>query len=221
MTTVAIGSIFRNSCSYLDRYFQQFEELKVCLRPASLRPVFVEGDSKDKTWEVLSRFVERKGGVLAKREHGKPEFGSVDSEERWRALAWCCNGVLDSLTDEALVVYVESDLIWEAKTMLRLIGHLSDVPAVAPMCFTRAGHFYDIYGHRKNGVPFSPFPPFHPELGSGLTEIDSAGSCIVMRGEVARAARFGERDCVVGLGKSIRDAGYSLWVDPSLKVVHP
>lgn len=234
MTRVLLGSIFRNAAHYVDRYFDQAVALSVALasRGASLRLVLVEGDSVDGTWAALERHVPAWGARLAlvKREHGGPPWGSVDHPARWRALAWCANGVLDALRgDDDAVIYVESDLLWDAGTMLALLDHLDrGVPAVAPLCFTTAGHFYDIYGHRgMDGVPFSPFPPYHADLAAlapgHLGLVRSAGSCVAMRADVARLARFGEEppDCVLGLGRTIWAAGYSLSLDPALKVVHP
>ena len=224
--SILLGSIFRNSTRYLGRYFDQVNRLSamLALSNMALRAVFVEGDSTDNTRERLEDFSRQSHvptGVMV-REHGGPMWGSVDVKDRWDALAWCCNGVMEEVTafDDALI-YVESDLIWEPQTLVSLLAHLYTVPAVAPMCFSTEGQFYDTYGHRKDGVCFSPFPPYHPALSAqGLTQIDSAGSCIVMRGELARVVRFGD-GCVTGLGQSIYDNGGTLFVDPELKVVHP
>jgi hypothetical protein len=241
MKRVLLGSIFRNSAHYVDRYFAQVNDLSAELaeRGIILRLVLVEGDSVDRTWAALFDYTWRAGEpwpawgdrlTLLKREHGGPPWGSVDDPARWRALAWCANGVLEGLRqDDDAVIYVESDLLWGPQMMCALLGHLErGVPAVAPLCFTTAGNFYDIYGHRgMDGVPFSPLPPYHSDIEhwqeGQLVKVRSAGSCVAMRPEVARYARFGEDppDCVLGLGRTIWSAGYSLSVDPTLRVVHP
>lgn len=222
---IALGGMFRNSAHYLPRYFSQVRELATLLEAGghALRPVLVEGDSVDNTWAGLAHFTNDMDAVLVKRSHGGGPWGSVDDPARWKALSWVCQGVLDHVTkDVGALVYVETDLVWEPATMLALLQRLDDAhPAVAPMCFA-GPNFYDIWGHRKNGVRFSPFPPYHPELApSGLTQVDSVGSCIVMQGRVARAVTWGPDDNVLGLGRSIYENGYSLWVDPLLRVVHP
>lgn len=162
MKTIAIGSVFRDSVGYLDRYFSQLAGLRELLEAggARLRPVLVEGDSRDWTFNELERRTKGwEGAAVVKREHGGPKFGSVDNPTRWRQLAFACNGVLEALepSDDALV-YVESDLLWKPETMVRLLGHLfstdvrvtlfseagiemsgttfSAVGAVAPFCFT-------------------------------------------------------------------------------------
>ena len=67
--------------------------------------------------------------------------------------------------------------------------------------------------------------PYHPMLASpsptGLYPLDSAGSCLVMRGVVALAARFQPDDGIVGWGRDMREKGYQLWLDPTVKVEHP
>jgi len=223
---IALGSMFRNATPYLERYFEQVKELSVALtaRGDSLRLILAEGDSRDETWEELAAHTARRDAVLVKRAHGGPHWPSVDVPERWKALSWVCNGVLDHVTqDVGALVYVESDLVWDAGHMVRLVDQLNvEHPAIAPMCFTAHGEFYDLWGHIKDGVGFGPFPPYHLGLSStGLTRIDSAGSCTAMLGEVARRVRYGPDDLVRGLGCSIRANGYSLWVDPNLRVVHP
>ena len=223
---VALGSIFRNSTPYLDRYFGLVGELQELLdrKRVGLTLLLVEGDSTDNTWNELARRMESSfDGMLIKRSHHGPMWGSVDVPERWKALAWCCNGVMDMVTDEDALIYVESDLLWKPETMIDLLGHLYEgYHAVAPMSMHSSGRFYDIWGHVKNGKQFEFDPPYHPDLdGTRMVEVDSAGSCVVMQGRVARVSRFGSTDCIRGLGRSIRANGFSLWLDTNSFVVHP
>lgn len=228
MKTIALGSIFRNSTPYLDRYFEQVEALNNTLhsRGDSLRLILLEGDSTDNTFNLLSEKVFHGEKIVEKREHHGPLFGSVDDAIRWRNSSYVWNGVMEHVraTDDEFI-YVESDLIWDADTMLRLLQLLEsheEIDAVAPMCFHVSGFMYDTYGHRKDGIRFSPTPPYHPGVNGDLTEIDSAGSCLVMRGLVARNARFNPPELgIVGFGQDIRGRGFKLWLAPFLKVLHP
>lgn len=226
---IAMASMFRNSTGYLTRYAKQVDELRQRLVADghSFMLIAAEGDSSDSTFDRLRELTSHFDADVFKREHGgKHAWHSVDIPERWKALAWVCNGILDRIPDTVdKLIYVESDLTWAPDTMLSLLDDLDDThPAVATMCHTSGvrGEFYDLWGHIKNGRNFNPFPPYHPELGEGLTVIDSAGSCISMLGKVARCprVRFSEHDHVRGLGRTIREAGYSLWVDPRLRVIH-
>lgn len=239
---VALASMFRNSANYLGRYFQQVNALAMVveMKGHSLRLILAEGDSTDATWEGLTQW-ERELGIpveLFKREHGGRLFGSVNDTVRWQQISYVCNAILERVTesDEALI-YVESDLIWAPETMLAMLDTVSgseiDIPAVAPMCFHAAGFFYDVWGYRRGGVNFMPHPPYHPDLtdtppnfvpklDSIVFELDSAGSCLVMRGEVARQCRFNPpEEGIVGWCKDMAAHGYRLWLDPTRKVTHP
>lgn len=229
---LAIGSIFRNSSDYLLRYLDQVVQLHAYLAPASaIQLILVEGDSTDGTWHELISGLEkiRPLGItasLVKREHGGQVFGSVDSEQRWRQISFACNGVFENLPAvfDALI-YVESDLIWNPQAMLALLEHLKSFPAVSPMSFHRDGFFYDVWGYRRNEQRFRSSPPYHPDLENlqaSLLQIDSAGSCIAMRADVARQVSFAYPDQgILGLCRSIYDHGYSLHLDPHQRVIHP
>lgn len=226
---VVLGSIFRNSTAYLPRYGAQVAALRDALaaRGDVLGLVLAEGDSTDGTWDALTHMLALRGGVgtaVLKREHGGPLFGSVDNAHRWRQISYACNGVLEAVPAECdAFIYVESDLIWQAPTMLSLLAHLDRCDAVAPMSFHVSGRFYDTWGYRAGGAHFCGDPPYYPGIvAGGLTPIESAGSCIVTRGDVARSTRFDPpQESIVGWCKDMRRHGYTLWLDSSLKVEHP
>lgn len=223
---IAIGSIFRNSESYIDRYADQIMHLRTMAPMHDFELLLVEGDSTDHTWKRLQQTF---GSVVTKREHGGPLFSSVDDVVRWRQSSFVWEGVLQRVTfDTDVFIYVESDLIWEPEVMLLLMHHLekSGVDAVAPMCF-RSDYHYDTWGLRgADGNCFGLWFPFHEELKepslTGLWPISSAGSCLVMRGEVARTCHFDPADlAIVGFCRNAAENGYQLWLDPMLKVRHP
>jgi len=209
---------------YHDRYFDQIDKLEATIgEPVQL--CIAEGDSQDGSYpDLMQRTIDRPWDKLLKVDHGGRHFGSVDHPQRWAQVAVVCNAVMDAAALDGPMIYVESDLIWEPATMIQLLEDLAIVPAVAPMSM-KDGRFYDTFGHRGlDGERFYSQPPYHRCLDSDrpLVAIGSAGSCIVMREEVARVARFGENDCVVGLGREIRlHAEASLWLDRRVEVVHP
>lgn len=235
---IVIASIFRNSTGYLPFYVERVYQLAAALklRGHGVRFVWVEGDSTDATWDVLAE--ERDAAfwpvTLVKREHGGPMWGSVDVDDRWAKLAWVHNGMLAEVkaTDDVLL-YVESDLMWNNATMLKLLGHL-DTPGVDGVCplsviHTSPATFYDTWGHRSGGQKFGHHWPYHPMLtrpadpATGLYPMDSAGSCWVVKADVARAATFdGDPPLdIVAWCNNMRANGARLWLDPSVKVYHP
>lgn len=229
---VVIASIFRDSASYLDRYVSQVTALRDALaaRGDSLRGVWGEGDSIDRTATILAEKARKRALTfdLIDVSHGGPKFGSVNVEQRWRQISYCCNLVLHTIPEDAdVVVYVESDLIWDAETMLEMIDTLDtgiDVLAPKSMAYGEVTpRFYDTYGHRSGGEQFQPYAPFHSGIElNNLLRMDSAGSCLVMKGHVAQTTRFTPPELgIVGWGNDINAQGYSFWLDPTQSVWHP
>ena len=110
--------------------------------------------------------------------------------------------------------------------MLRLIERLQEVPVVGCMVLDSppANTYYDVHVHRRNGVQFTKQPPYHADIASaagGLLEMDSVGSIIAMRGDVARAVYVPMEDVLVGTCRMIRENGGSVWIDTGAKCLHP
>ena len=221
---IALGSIFRNSSQYIPRYFEQVAKLESALHGRhTLRLVLVEGDSTDDTWELIKMFASE-GDDISQLHHGGKVYGPMDHPQRWVNISMVCNHLLERLTDkDEIFIYVESDLIWSVGTMTKLLAHLHAVDVVSPLCIGRDGCFYDTWGYRKDGQQFSKEKPYHPELApAGLTEIDSAGSCIVMSGKVAHESRFNPPHLgIVGWCQDMHARGYTHWLDGRLEVKHP
>ena len=227
---VALGSAFRNSVSnrQFDRWVTQALSLAWMLRRAGheLMVIMAEGDSNDRTREAIDTFLVE-GSVKGMRvdvTHGGPWFGSTEHAERFAALQGVGNGILEAtMTDVDVLVYVESDLIWEAYEVLSLMERLSaSVDVVAPLIFAGSA-FYDIFAYRDlDGVRFGPFAPFHPTLDTQtFMEVSSAGSCLVMKGEVARKCRVDATSGLVGFCADARQQGFRIWVDSDRTVRHP
>jgi hypothetical protein len=221
---VIFVSVFRDSQGYLDRYWEQTEMLRHALGERPLYRVMVEGDSADQTYKALEENLQA-GDTLLKCEHGGPPFPSKNIPMRWRQIALACNVAMTAATrdnhERLPIIYCESDLIWGAPTMLKLLEHLETFPAVAPMSMQGA-RFYDLYAYTKDDRHFSPWPPYHSGIAANrMDRIDTAGSCIAMEADVADVVEFSLQDCIKGVGRSIYAHGYSLWLDPTLSVRHP
>lgn len=229
---IALGSIFRNAAGYIDRYFAQVMQFEALARfnGHTLRLVLAEGDSSDGTWSKLSGYRLPFDVEVIKREHGGPAFGSVNVDRRWRQISYVCDGVLERVrAEDDLFIYVESDLIWSAEMMLRLIEPLVNgvlgIEAIAPMSM-KGKDFYDVWGYRRKGQMFTPAAPHHPDIpllrANEVMAIDSAGSCIAMRAQVARECRFRPAEHgIVGFCEDMTAHKRFLWLDPHLKVEHP
>lgn len=213
---VTLGSMFRDSTGYLDRYFAQVGNLRD--HGYDVRLALAEGDSVDGTYEALEGFL-RSDDLLVKVDHGGRRWGSIDIQDRWDDIAVVMRGLLDALGDRRgdAFVWVESDLIWNVEAMEALLSDLATVDAVAPMVYADdSARFYDVWGYRRAGARFKPFPPYwqgQPEKAP-LLKIDSCGSCFALA-----PAAFG--DLWHWSGHWPFTAGGSLWLDTEAEVRHP
>jgi hypothetical protein len=224
---VTIVSCFRDSSHYIDLYFHQVQGLYnlLCARGDHLSLLLGYGDSTDGTGEMLFEAAQFNFGArLVDVSHGGPLYGSVENAQRFKQLATMGNKLLDCVPPDADVVgIVESDLIWDALTLSDLIAHTAYVPAIAPMIMDGPHSFYDVYAFRRNGQRFTKTPPYHECLDGccDLVQLDSAGSVLFVRGDLAKQARFTESEAIVGYSKDIYRHGGSIWLDPALSVQHP
>ncbi len=228
---LVIGSCFRNCAGrQIDRYVQQVAALqsRANLRGDKLHVISVWGDSTDCTPAELGQYLgelELPEFQLIERSHGLPAMGSVTHPDRIRTFAWVANGVFENVGAEAdVVIYVESDLIWEADMLYRLIDQLGNgVDVIAPLCYADGDTVYDTFGFRTpDDRWFSPHRPYWDGLDlNGITEVGSVGSCVVMRGWLARSFRCTPEEAIVGFCKDARQAGYHIYVDAREAIRHP
>lgn len=226
---IAVASCFRNSAGrQVSRWMDQVAAFRSYMKHDGVRALCVEGDSIDNTRQYLIDGAARRDINLELRtcNHGGPVYGSVEDPARMLALSKVGNELFAGVTlADDVVIYVESDLLWDPATFARLVQRVTQ-PArplcdvVAPLIFA-GQYFYDVWGFRKSGQRFSPLPPYHSELApQGLTMVDSVGSCLAIRSEVARNVKFGT-NALVSWCEGARHQGYRIAVDPSLRVEHP
>lgn len=245
---IVLGSAFRNAAGdQITRWFDQCLRLRDSLESdiarfllgidqgesVQFRLIAVEGDSIDNTREQILNNSHRFGLSLEliTCNHGKRVFGSTEEYDRLEALSKVGNAILSGVKESSdILIYVESDLIWDAYTVICLIDKLgSGRDVVAPLIFA-GDNFYDIFVYRGlDGERFSPFPPHHTSLiapSSGAfwphpVEVSSVGSCLVMKSEVARKCKIRDNNALLGFCKDVRENGYHIFVDPTQRIYHP
>jgi hypothetical protein len=230
---ITVGSAFRNAAGYVERYMRQLEALQAHAGPEhSVRCIAVEGDSTDPTRRALALWAHTVDIELEliTHNHGLPWFGSTEAPARLEALSGVGNAILAAVTPaDDVLVYVESDLIWQPDA----IGSLIDIAlerrggfdVVAPMVWAGEA-FYDIWGFRRGGARFVGHAPYHHDLNAGelvdgMLELDSAGSCLVMRAELAAAVAPMSAGALVEWCANARRAGYRIAVHSQFGINHP
>lgn len=223
---VTILSCFRNSSHYIPRYFDQMGALSKLLyaRGDRLKLILGYGDSIDGTGEMLHEEATfRMDALLIDVSHGGKAYGSIEHPERFRQLAYVGNRLLDNVPPDADVIgVVESDLIWDAQSILQLLDDLEHVPCVSGMIMDGPNSYYDVFAARRNGQRFTKTPPYHPDItpDSDLLEVDSAGSVLFMDAELARKARFIGGEAIVSFCQDIRKHGGTIWINTQVSFAH-
>lgn len=228
---IVILSAFRNAGHFIDRYFRQVTALrKHAGNKASIRVVAVHGDSVDKTESKLSWYLDpvTYGDQLVAHHHGKKIFVSDESPERLRALTRVMQTMLAQVNPaiDDVVLYVESDLIWQAHNVGSIIDlayrRQDGFDIVAPMIFA-GPNFYDVWGFRKDGQRFGPYWPYHGGLDNKklINEVDSVGSCLAFRAEVAARVKPVGEEGLYSWCTGARVQGYRVGVSTRFRVEHP
>ena len=226
---ITLASAFRDSVPYLQRYLSQCSDLDTLLYHAGHKLSFVwgEGDSADSTLAMLTAAKWRFKADVVDCTHGGGEWGSVVRAERFRQLAHVGRVIWGALPESAdVVVYCESDLVWEPATMLGLIERVGEYPAISPMVFLdRAGWskkaWYDTWGGvGMDGQHFEHRPPYNAGYNPDRPfQVRSMGSCMAFRSDIARKLKIDER-VFQGMCAQIYEMGESVWIDPALTVTH-
>jgi hypothetical protein len=230
---LTILSIFRQSETYLDRYFSQIEQA-FALRGGICHAVWLEGDSEDATYPLLQSKKEKLESqghhvTLVKFDLKGPYWNSMRDLNRWAQLATCWNRCLEHLLPSKLTVCVESDLIWDPSTIEKIIPKLSsERKVICPMLMTEnslelfgVDHFYDIWGFSRNGKKFSSFSPYwkpDPVLKEDhqFVQVSTGGGMIVSSYEEKRQAKWALDCCILHFPKEIE-----IFMDKTVKIHHP
>ena len=230
---ITLCSAFRNSVAneHLDKYLEQVTRLYLALRARGdrLHCVWGEGDSEDDTlsWLVQAARHTKWPVTLVDCTHGGADYPSIVLAERFKQLAHVGRCIWAAIPADAdAVVYVESDLIWDAETIVGLIDRLQDYPAISPMVLLdrkgwASNAFYDTWGAiGLDSRHFEHFPPYN--AGYQVNEpfqVQSMGSCMAMRADIARQIVIDDR-VFQGISAQIWAMGESVWIDPALIVKH-
>ena len=110
---ITIISIFRDSELTIHNCLKQLDELEKNTK-ASFEYFFYENDSKDKTKEILNKWMNNKEGKLICENINTPRFGSVVKKERFSLLAQYRNRLLKEGKpfDSDYALILDSDVLF-------------------------------------------------------------------------------------------------------------
>lgn len=237
MPVVCICSLFRDSATRrsneLLRYFVRMGGLDYPFE--DLRFSFVEGDSKDNTYQMLKNWVSgaySRNCILEKYDTNTPYIGSAIHLGRFKVLSTSANKCLDNANNKwgkgiEWYLWLESDIHIDADLIRKLIHSAEELTTkfLSPMIYLPDGRFYDIYafidaGRKQN---FRNDQPYHPDFDSNTPmKMFSVGSIMLMHRDVIESgARWEPERCIVDLCANVNKNGFEIWLDPRIRVLHP
>lgn len=222
---VSIVSPFRDSEAGLPAYKNRINLLDY--PPELLRLVCVEGDSIDHTYSILYGWASEDRRVsLVKCQTNHSRYPSLVSKERFAHLAAVFNAGLDAVDTKwsDYVMFLPSDVLYGPDLIKRLMSHNKDM--ISPM-FWAPDHgnkrFYDIWGFRRDGESFKPYPPawYYQHLPHEPVKMDTVGGVNLMNINVLKlGCRYTADEVDHGLCKMAQAEGLSVWCDPTTHIVH-
>lgn len=218
---IGVFSIFRDSpTGYINAYLTRADKLQAATRH-TLQFHLIEGDSRDNLVfsYIQSMCFKRENFFPHKSDTGLPYLGSTVHPTRFACLANTINPILDKIEKDNydFIMFLDSDLIPPSNLVDLLLTNGVDM--VSPLIMAGPS-FYDIWGYRHpDGRNFGPSISWikTPEL----IRLQSAGGCILFKGDVLKLSRLTKEEAIVGFCKEAGYAGYQLWLDPTIVVYHP
>ncbi len=131
---ITIISIFRDSELYINNCLKKLDSLEQ-KTDAKFEYFFYENDSKDKTKEILNKWMKNKKGKLICEDINTPKFGSIVNKERFSLLAQYRNKLLEvgKPFDSDYSLILDSDVIFPDNIIDQyLIYFKKDVVMVTP-----------------------------------------------------------------------------------------
>lgn len=237
MRKVIIITPFRNAAKNLDRYFSQLKSLSDLLAESytQLSLIALEGDSIDRTKEIIQEQADKHNipCTLLDVSHGQMAWKSIEDPRRLEAMSRIMNVGLEEASkviasDNDVVVWLMSDVEYNPESIVNLIDEIGpeEVDDIyAPVVLVSGTErFYDTWAYRHNGERFKQTYPYFegfdsPESDHNVFEISSAGTCLIMRAEVAKNCRA-DKEEAVSFCQDAREKGYRIWLAKYCNVYH-
>ena len=124
---ITIISIFRDSEPTINNCLNQLDALEKNTK-ASFEYFFYENDSKDKTKEILNKWMQNKNGKLICENINTPRFGSIVKKERFALLAQYRNRLLEEGKpfDSDYTLILDSDVLFPDNIIEQYLKYMTD-----------------------------------------------------------------------------------------------
>jgi len=213
--SVLIVTPTKNDAHYLSRYLEAWE--KVDYPREKIRWVWIYGKSRDGTMKILDKHFSK--GKWNCEIYSESQFENLTKSAMW--IADVMNSFKKVYQGEDFVILSDSDVVRIDPILLKeLIG--LDLDIVAPYAWHdgRLYDFFDTYVFRDldgNKYPHHNVP--HIDSSEPI-ELSSAGTMLLIKGEVFDKIKFGNPCPMLQFCKNARKKGYKVWAAPWVKIFH-
>jgi len=191
--------------------------------------IFIEGDSSDRTYDVLKNWTDqRSGSILEKINKGNSPFGKTKDTKRTAHLAELRNRLIElilSIKEIGEILMIDANYGWKGDLIssLREVNSHIAAPLVVMNKDTSGRYmFYDIWVFRKDGREFWPLYPYAEDMQfDNPVDVDSVGSGYLIKRQVLEeGVRYdGNNDSEqVGFCNNARNQGLSIKLNPKIYI---
>ncbi len=191
--------------------------------------IFIEGDSSDKTYDILKNWIEtRDGSILEKIDMDYGIFPKNRDLLRTVYFARLRNRLVEhiiSISNVEEIFMIDANYEWDEDIISQLRETDSDISA--PLTISHKDSkgryvFYDIWVFRKDGIEFWPFYPYAENMEFDKpTNVDSVGGGYLIKKKVLDAGVIysGDTDSEqVGFCNNARKLGFNIKINPSIYI---
>jgi len=214
--SVLVGIPVKNSELWLAKCLESLEKLDY---PSNkIRVIFLYGESRDRTLNIIKVYSSKSKYTVEAYRETPMNIPKIPVSAAFIAPIY---KDYQELIEEDYFWLLDSDIIKFDPVLLKRLVSL-DVDVVAPYVWIIDRDpriFFDIYCFRYKGYHFHPINP--PGINNNqLLEIDSVGSCYVVKAEVFKKGVYKNPHPHLQFCNSIRNLGYKVYIDPKSHVYH-
>lgn len=232
--SVLISAVIKDAELWIDRFLSGISALN-SNDNLDVNYLLIEGNSTDKTYSIIERWVNSSKQNITLVKHDLPE--EMKTIDRVMASIELITDIPNYLpTDTDYIMLIDCDVAIPSNLLTALIGSMRDYNAdiiVPYVLIAGTDRFYDTHVFRMNDKKFNPTPPYAPDNKAYTSpfEVDSIGTCLLFKSTVfmdvivenkkhRKACRERNVDgylCICGTAKRM---GYRILADPTVRIYH-